>query len=363
MAAYGQKVEARPRAACISWLWQLLRDAGGELPATEVKARATEAGFSERTLRRAKHDLGIGRGRTGFGPGGRYVWRLPRRYIRHRPYVSQPKRRPLLDQPLDVLPLSILGPGHYAEGSKSPHLAEWLRRVRAWQRLTGDARTGEPRYFDPVLCECATRWFTAPGYTVIDPYARSPAPGIVAARLGRPYTGLAPDAAAAATWTARYAKLAGRPAFRAASTPPIWHAPADPTAWLQAQPAASYDFVLTRHPTENPIAGQPVTRGLPELEGQAADASAVGAALRLLRDDRYAFVLIPHPGVRLAVTVAGEAAGVVQHGAGAYVPNAATFEHMLVYRRGDRRRAVQLLPTDQLVWPHYRDMAPGWRPA
>lgn len=43
--------------------------------------------------------------------------------------------------------------------------------------------------FDPVLCEIAYHWFNIDGGSVIDPFAGGSVRGIVAARLGYPYTG------------------------------------------------------------------------------------------------------------------------------------------------------------------------------
>lgn len=53
--------------------------------------------------------------------------------------------------------------------------------------------------FDPVLCELAYRWFCPPGGHVLDPCAGGSVRGIVAAKLGRRYTGieLRPEQAAA----------------------------------------------------------------------------------------------------------------------------------------------------------------------
>jgi DNA modification methylase len=44
--------------------------------------------------------------------------------------------------------------------------------------------------FDPVLCEIAYRWFSPPGGKVLDPFAGGSVRGIVAALLGRQYTGI-----------------------------------------------------------------------------------------------------------------------------------------------------------------------------
>lgn len=44
--------------------------------------------------------------------------------------------------------------------------------------------------FDPVLCEIACRWFCPPGGMILDPFAGGSVRGIVAAYLGRGYTGI-----------------------------------------------------------------------------------------------------------------------------------------------------------------------------
>jgi hypothetical protein len=44
--------------------------------------------------------------------------------------------------------------------------------------------------FDPVLCECAYRWWCPPGGTVLDPFAGGPTRGILAAALERRYVGV-----------------------------------------------------------------------------------------------------------------------------------------------------------------------------
>jgi hypothetical protein len=43
--------------------------------------------------------------------------------------------------------------------------------------------------FDPVICELAYSWFTAPGHQVLDPFAGGSVRGIVAGMLGRKYQG------------------------------------------------------------------------------------------------------------------------------------------------------------------------------
>jgi DNA modification methylase len=44
--------------------------------------------------------------------------------------------------------------------------------------------------FDPVLCELMYRWFAPPGGRVLDPFAGTAVAGLVAAKLGRRFTGI-----------------------------------------------------------------------------------------------------------------------------------------------------------------------------
>lgn len=53
-----------------------------------------------------------------------------------------------------------------------------------------DQSTTGTSIFDPVLCELAYTWFSPPGGAVLDPFAGGSVRGIVAAWLGRKYTGL-----------------------------------------------------------------------------------------------------------------------------------------------------------------------------
>jgi len=54
----------------------------------------------------------------------------------------------------------------------------------------GVARLPGTSIFDPVLCELVYRWFSAPGHTVLDPFAGGSVRGVVAACTGRRYTGI-----------------------------------------------------------------------------------------------------------------------------------------------------------------------------
>lgn len=58
------------------------------------------------------------------------------------------------------------------------------------KKYGGYGSLGTTSVFDPVLCELAYRWFCPPGGTVLDPFAGGSVRGIVAAMLGRGYTGI-----------------------------------------------------------------------------------------------------------------------------------------------------------------------------
>lgn len=58
------------------------------------------------------------------------------------------------------------------------------------KRQTGMVSESGTSIFDPVLCELLYRWFCPPGGRVLDPFAGGSVRGIVAAQLGRRYTGV-----------------------------------------------------------------------------------------------------------------------------------------------------------------------------
>lgn len=81
-------------------------------------------------------------------------------------------------------------------GMNSPGLT-WVGGSRAIKDLDDTSRkilAAQPQsgtsIFDPVLCELAYRWFSPPAGRVLDPFAGGSVRGIVAAMLGRRYTGI-----------------------------------------------------------------------------------------------------------------------------------------------------------------------------
>ena len=72
------------------------------------------------------------------------------------------------------------------EGRDAPCNAALLRPFLGNRDRMVDKATS---VFDPTLCECVYRWFTAPGAQIVDPFAGGSVRGIVAGMLGRHYWG------------------------------------------------------------------------------------------------------------------------------------------------------------------------------
>ena len=81
--------ERSDRGEAARWLREYLTDLGGEDPAKDVKKAARVAGFSERTIERARGRAGVTTGRDGFGKGAVYVWRLNPSCPPHARHVRQ----------------------------------------------------------------------------------------------------------------------------------------------------------------------------------------------------------------------------------------------------------------------------------
>jgi len=86
-------------------------------------------------------------------------------------------------QDLDETSRKILAAGRRAHTSATDELMERAGGFPA-RHASGTS------IFDPVLCEVVYRWFSPPGAAVLDPFAGGSVRGIVAAVLGRSYTGI-----------------------------------------------------------------------------------------------------------------------------------------------------------------------------
>lgn len=81
----------------------------------------------------------------------------------------------------DVLPTQ-------SEGA-NPELSDQATHGVFQRRATGGGYTGSST-FDPVVCELAVRWFSPSTGAVLDPFAGGSTAGMVAAILGRKFTGI-----------------------------------------------------------------------------------------------------------------------------------------------------------------------------
>jgi DNA modification methylase len=80
-------------------------------------------------------------------------------------------------------------------------------------KIVGDGQS-QTSIFDPVLCELAYSWFTAPGMQILDPFAGGSVRGIVAGMLDRKYQGHELRAEQVAANLAQCAEIAPQAAIR-----------------------------------------------------------------------------------------------------------------------------------------------------
>ena len=194
---------------------------------------------------------------------------------------------------------------------------DWQARKRAWIATgitsevgRGDALTHNTRdwfaehgksgaesstsVFDPVLCELAYAWFSPPGGHVLDPFAGGSVRGIVAACMGRRYTGIELSGAQVA---------ANRAGAAAAAIPP--HAPAP--AWIHGDAAAVFADPMARATTRDAdlVFSCPPYGDLERYSDDPADLSTmapdafeaayrriIAGAVERLRPDRFAVFVV-----------------------------------------------------------------------
>jgi hypothetical protein len=139
--------------------------------------------------------------------------------------------------------------------------------------------------FDPVLCELAYTWFTAPGAHILDPFAGGSVRGIVATYLGRDYTGI----------DLRPEQIAANQHQAAAIVPdrlPRWIVGNS----LNAIPAEDYDLIFTCPPYYDLEVYSDDPEDLSNKEDYGAflnDYRAIIAqAVERLRADRFACVVV-----------------------------------------------------------------------
>ncbi len=145
--------------------------------------------------------------------------------------------------------------------------------------------------FDPVLCELAYRWFCPPGGAVLDPFAGGSVRGIVASKLGRPYTGIDLRAEQIDANRAQAEQICGDPM-------PRWVCGDSreivPTLAKQGI-APQFDFVFSCPPYADLEVYSDDPRDLSTLEYdefRAAYAKIIAGAYALLKPDRFACFVV-----------------------------------------------------------------------
>jgi hypothetical protein len=154
-----------------------------------------------------------------------------------------------------------------------------LNEITGQETLTGTS------IFDPVLCELAYRWFTAPGYTVLDPFAGGSVRGIVAGLLERRYLGIdLRDEQVLANREQAQTILPGSP------WAPRWKT-GDSCEALDSLPPNSVDFVWSCPPYADLEVYSDDPKDLSTMEyGDflAAHQTIILRACRALKNDRFA---------------------------------------------------------------------------
>lgn len=221
--------------------------------------------------------------------------------------------------------------------------------------------------FDPVLCELAYRWFCPPGGHILDPFAGGSVRGLMAAMLGRRYTGndLRREQTDANEAQAREFGARGL----IGDVVPQWHT-GDSAEWVTTLAPDSHDFLWTCPPylwlerySDDPA---DLSR-MKEDEFTAAYSRILAGAAAALRQDRYAAIvvgdvreqrtgrLVDFRGITIA---AGEAAGLVYQSSAAIITPVGslavragrtfsdtrtlgrTHQHLVLFCKGDRRAAA-----------------------
>ena len=173
----------------------------------------------------------------------------------------------------------------FVKGSRDP---ENLDPVSA--AILEVASTGTS-IFDPVVCEIAYRWFCPLGGAVLDPFAGGSVRGIVASKLGRPYTGIDLRAEQIDANRAQAERICGEPMPRWVCGDSRKVMP----ALAQQGIAPQFDFIFTCPPYADLEVYSDDPRDLSTLEYEefrAAYTSIIAGACALLKSDRFACFVV-----------------------------------------------------------------------
>lgn len=141
--------------------------------------------------------------------------------------------------------------------------------------------------FDPVLCELAYRWYTAPGNLILDPFAGGSVRGVVAGLLERRYMGIDLRGEQIAANREQASKIFGE---ERSAWMPRW-ATGDSRELAAKLPAQSVDFIFSCPPYADleVYSDDPADIStLPWEEFCEAHAEIILESCRALRQDRFA---------------------------------------------------------------------------
>ena len=177
----------------------------------------------------------------------------------------------------------ILAAGRRAADRRSnvndaPALPLWATRTGTENMATGTS------IFDPVLCELAYTWFCPPSGAVLDPFAGGSVRGIVAAVLGRHYTGvdLRPEQIEANVEQAQAITPDNMPRWIVGDS-------------REAMPDEQFDFVFSCPPYADLEVYSDDPRDISTMDYpdfMAAYRDIVAGAVRRLRDNRFACFVV-----------------------------------------------------------------------
>jgi hypothetical protein len=175
--------------------------------------------------------------------------------------------------------------------SAAPGLT-WVGGTRAPEDLDETSRknlaasSSGTSIFDPVVCELAYSWFCPPGGKVLDPFAGGSVRGIVAATLGRHYTGVELRAEQCAANEAQAAEICG-------DTKPQWIC-GDSRAVIP-ELSGGFDFLFSCPPYGNLEVYSDDPRDISQMPDAAFDAAyseIILASVAALKPDTFALFVV-----------------------------------------------------------------------
>lgn len=182
--------------------------------------------------------------------------------------------------------------GAYMPTTANPAAVVKQGDARAYSHdlMKGDAHEAAGiSVFDPVLCELAYRWWAPEGGAILDPFAGGSVRGIVAAKLGHPYTGIDLSAPQVAANREQAALILGPD-----EPVPSWHQ-GDSAVQLGLIPAGPYDMVFSCPPYFDleVYSDDPADLSAMDWHGfVAAYEAIIERACALLRPERFAVFVV-----------------------------------------------------------------------